>query len=115
MTFPTPPGERIVAAPEVFAYPPQMPGVNTSTAPVTTVTTPSFPATTVVVTNTTGVDVMVYIANGSGAMSAVKVNTVATGLAPIATTGNASVYLPAGATISCTYGSGSPSWVWMAV
>jgi hypothetical protein len=114
MTFPTPPaGQAVVAAPTNFEYPPQMPGIVTQNAPV--VTAPAFPATTVAVTNTTGVDVMAYILNGSAAMTVIKVNGITTGLAPIATTGNASVYLPAGATFSATYASGTPTWTWIAV
>jgi hypothetical protein len=117
VSYPTPPsGDAIDAPPTIFEYPPQLPGINTSSAPSNAqITTPTFPATTVAVTNTTGVDVVAYILNGSAAMTVVKVNGTTTGLAPIATTGNATVYLPAGATFSATYASGTPTWVWMAV
>ena len=113
MTFPTPPGEQIQASPTIFAYPPQVPGINTSTFPA--VTAPTFPATTVAVSNTTGVDVVAYITNGAGAMTAIKVSGTNTGLGAAASTGFATVYIPAGATFSCTYGSGTPTWVWVAV
>lgn len=116
MSFPIPPaGTRQQNSPEVFAYPITSPGVNTSTFP--SVTTPSVPATTVAQANTTGVDVIVYLANGGGAVTVIKVNGVTTGLQLAGTTvgvGNA-IYLPAGATISLTYASTAPTWVWLAV
>jgi hypothetical protein len=114
MTFPTPPGDQIQASPTIFAYPPQVPGINSSTFPA--VTTPSVPATTVAQANTTGVDVMVYITSGGAAVTVIKVNGTTTGLnLGTATTSSASVYLPAGASISLTYASTAPTWVWLAV
>jgi hypothetical protein len=114
MTFPTPAGTVYEAAPKIFASPPQVPGINTSTFP--TVTTPAVPATTVKQANTTGVDVMVYVTSGGAAVTAITVNATATGLnLGTATTSSASVYLPAGATISLTYASTAPTWVWLAV
>jgi hypothetical protein len=114
MSFPTPPaGEAVDAAPTIFEYPPAVPGINSNSAPA--VVTPTFPATTVAVANTTGVDVMAYVLAGAAALTVVKVNGITTGLAPIATTGNASVYIPNGQTFSATYASGTPTWVWLAV
>ena len=80
------------------------------------ITTPAVPATTVAVTNTTTVDVMVYITSGGAAVSAVTLNGVATGMnLAVATTSSASVYLSAGSTIALTYASTAPTWVWAAV
>lgn len=79
------------------------------------VTTPSVPLTTVAQANTTTVDVVVYITAGSGCtISAISVGGVATGLAVAATT-SATVYLPAGSSITMTYTGGTATWVWMAV
>lgn len=108
----TTPPSRDITAPEIYTYPPQVPGINTSTFP--TVTAPTFPATTVAAANTTGVDVIAYITNGSAAMSAIKINSTNTGLGA-AISGFATVYIPAGATFTCTYASGTPTWVWVAV
>lgn len=80
------------------------------------VTTPSVPLTTVPVANSTGVDVVVYLLSGTGAVTVISVNGVATGLQlTTAATSCATVYLPAGATISWTGGGAAPTWVWMAV
>jgi secreted trypsin-like serine protease len=80
------------------------------------VTTPAVPATTVAVANTTTVDVIVYLLSGNAAVTVIAVNGVATGLVLAAsTTSTATVYLPAGATITLTYGSTPPTWVWAAV
>ena len=70
------------------------------------VATPAIPATGVAVTNSTGVDVMVYIAGGT--VTEIAIGATATGL----TAGG--VYLAAGQTITLTY-SVAPTWVWMAV
>ena len=112
MTTPIPPaGTRTFSGPTLFTYPPLVPGIQT-TPP--TVTTPAFPATTVAVTNTTGVNVMVYALAGAAGFTVVKVNGVTTGLITGATA-STTVYLPAGQTIAFTYASGSPSWVWQAI
>jgi hypothetical protein len=59
---------------------------------------------------------MVYVTSGGAAVTVIKVNAVTTGLnLGTATTSSASVYLPAGATISLTYASTAPTWVWVAV
>jgi hypothetical protein len=111
--FTPPPGTSVDAGPSIFTNPPQMPGI-TTTPPA--VTAPAVPATTVAVTNTNGVDVIVYIAAASAAVTVIKVNGVTTGLQLLATATSAvSVYLAAGATISMTYASTAPTWVWLAV
>lgn len=79
-----------------------------------TVTTPSVPATTVAATNSTGTDVMVYLTSGGAAVTVIKVNAITTGLT-LGTTGSVSVYLPAGASITLTYASTAPTWVWVGI
>jgi hypothetical protein len=69
------------------------------------VTTPSVPATTVAATNTTGVNVMVYISGGTVSDIKVAGTTVFSGT-------NTAVFLPAGSSITLTY-SVAPTWVWM--
>jgi hypothetical protein len=78
--------------------------------PVGAVTTPGFPATTVVVTNTTRVDVVAYITNGTSAMT-VQVDAVAS-LMVIPASQTGTVRIPASSTFKATYGGGAPSWVW---
>lgn len=79
------------------------------------VTTPAVPLTTVPVANSTTVDCIVYLLSGNAAVTGIAVNGVATGLVLAAsTTSCATVYLPAGATITLTYASTAPTWVWMA-
>jgi hypothetical protein len=107
-----PPGTSIDAGPSFFTNPPQMPGLATS--PLPAVTTPTFPATTVAVTNTTGVDVMVYALAGAAGLTVIKVNGTTIGLVTAASA-SASYYLPAGSTTAATYASGTPTWVWLAV
>jgi len=109
--FTPPAGLSVDAGPTYFTNPPQMPGVITIPP---TVTTPTFPATTVAVTNTTGVDVMVYALAGAAGITVIKVNGTTTGLLTAASA-SAAYYLPAGATTALTYASGSPTWVWLAV
>jgi hypothetical protein len=116
MTIPTPPpGTAVQAGPELFVSPPTFSG-GFSTQGVPAITTPAIPATTVAVTNTTGVDVMVYLTSGGAAVTVIKINGVTTGLnLGTATTSSASYYLPAGSTTSMTYASTAPTWVWQAV
>lgn len=88
------------------------PGYN----PIGQVTAPAFPATTVAATNTTGVDVTAYIANGIGAITVVQVagaggSYVTTGY-QIAASGWGSVRIPAGGSVKFTYASGAPTWAW---
>lgn len=113
MTTP-PPGTAVQSGPELFLTPPSMPGFSTQGAPA--VTAPAIPATTVAVTNTTGVDVMVYLTSGGAAVTVIKVNGITTGLnLATATTSSASYVLPAGQTTALTYASTAPTWVWLAV
>lgn len=70
------------------------------------VATPAIPATGVAVTNTTGVDVMVYVAGGT--VTEIAVGATATGIVA------GGVYLAAGQTITLTY-SVAPTWTWLAV
>jgi hypothetical protein len=104
-SFTPPPGEGIVAPPTIFSYPPSLPGLAT-TPP--TITTPAFPATGSAITNTTGVDVVVYVTGGTLSSLVVNGGTVATG------TGADFAYVPAGYTIQYGY-TGAPTWVWQAV
>jgi len=112
--FTPPAGESYITPITMFEKTPQFrSGINT-TPP--TVTTPAVPNTTVAATNTTGVDVAVYLLSGSAAVTVIAVNGVTTGLQlTSAATSCATVYLAAGATITLTYASTAPTWVWMAI
>lgn len=117
MTTPLTPssGYAVNGAQTIFEYPPITPGINTSNAPTNAqITTPTFPATTVAATNTNTVDVVVYALAGAAGFTVVKVNGVTTGLVTAASA-SCTIYLPVGATISFTYASGTPTWVWMPV
>ena len=70
------------------------------------VATPGVPASGTAVTNTTGVDVMVYVTGGT--VTEIAVGATATGIV------GGGVYLAAGQTITLTY-SAAPSWTWLAV
>lgn len=112
--FTAPAGQAYVTPVTVYEKTPQFRNGISTTPPG--VTTPSVPATTVAVANTTTVDVIVYIVSGGAAVSAISVNGVATGLnLGTATSSCATVYLPAGATISWTGAGAAPTWTWMAV
>ncbi len=119
MTTPLTPssGYAVNGAQTIFEYPPITPGINTSNAPtIAQITTPAIPATTVAVTNTNTVDCMVYITSGGAAVTVVKVNGTTTGLQILAASTSAvSVYLAVGSTISMTYASTAPTWVWVPV
>lgn len=69
------------------------------------VTTPAVPSSGVAVTNTTGVDVVVFV-NG-GTVSAISIGGTATGI----TATNRDFRLAAGQTITLTY-SVAPTWKW---
>lgn len=69
------------------------------------VNTPSVPAVSTAVTNTTGVDVDVYVAGGAGGTT--SVNGTSTGI------GNGTFYLPAGGTIDLGAYTTAPTWVWV--
>lgn len=77
-----------------------------------TPSTPGFPTTTSTYTNSTGVDVMAYINNGTGAMTT-TVNG-ATGPA-IGASATRDILIPAGGTFKPTFGSGTPTWVFVGV
>jgi Pectate lyase superfamily protein len=84
--------------------------------PVGQVTAPSFPASTVAATNTSGVDVTAYIANGAADITVIQIagaggSYVTTGMT-IAASGTANIRIPAGGSVKFTYASGSPSWTW---
>jgi Pectate lyase superfamily protein len=74
------------------------------------VSTPGFPLTTVAVRNTTALDVMAYIVNGTSALT-VQVDSV-TGLMIIPASQTGSVLIPANSTFTPTYGGGAPTWKW---
>jgi hypothetical protein len=89
------------------------PGYN----PVGQVTAPGFPATTVAATNTTGMDVTAFVANGTSAITQVQVagaggSYVNTNF-QIAANGWGAIRIPAGGSVKFTYGGGTPAWVWM--
>ena len=69
------------------------------------VTTPAIPVSNVAVTNATSVDCNVYIAGGT--VTQIKVNGVYVLTSPPAT-----IFLPAGSTITLVY-SVAPTWVWV--
>ena len=71
------------------------------------VVTPAVPASGTAVTNTTGVDVMAYVAGGVFT-GATEVGGVSTGL------DNGGFYVANGETITLTY-STAPTWTWLAV
>jgi hypothetical protein len=87
------------------------PGYN----PVGNITAPSFPASNAVATNNSGLDLMVLVSCGTGAITAVHVGGVLLNnyTIPVTTLGFP-IRLPAGQTISFTYASGSPTWQWFA-
>ena len=70
------------------------------------VATPAVPASATALTNSTGVDVMVYIAGGT--VTAVEIGTVTTGLVA------GGFYLANGETITLTY-TAAPTWQWLAI
>ena len=70
------------------------------------IATPAIPATGVAVTNSTGVDVMVYV--GGGTVTEIAIGATATGLVA------GGVYLAAGQTITLTY-TAAPTWQWLAI
>jgi hypothetical protein len=73
---------------------------------------PAVPATATLQRNTAYRDATVYITSGGAAVSAVKVDSTVTGLT-LGTTGTAAARVPAGHTITLTYASAAPTWVWV--
>lgn len=106
------PGVDYRSAPQVFGGGATFQNGITS-SPQPTVTTPAVPATTVAATNTNPFNVVAYVFSAA-AITVIKVNGATTGLVTGAG-GSATVYLPAGAALALTYGSGTPTWVWQAV
>jgi hypothetical protein len=86
------------------------PGLN----PVGSGTQPSVPATTVAQVNPLPYDATVYLLNGTGTLT-FKI----TGYSGNETSGTVPasamvpIRVPAGASITLTYASGSPTWVWV--
>lgn len=78
--------------------------------PKTGVSTPTFPNTTVAATNSTGVDVMAYITNGTSALTVQVDSDSALMIIPASQTG--SVFIPNGSTFTPTYAAGTPTWKW---
>jgi hypothetical protein len=74
-----------------------------------TVTSPAVAGSTVAVTNSTGGDVAVTL-GGTGVVTKIQVGSVAV-LNGTNLTGSV-VAVPKGSTITLTYGSGTPTWVW---
>lgn len=113
-SFTPPPGTSYVTAPALFE---KTAGFSRGIATQTpSITTPAVPNTTVAETNTTGMDVIVYVVSAGGAVTAITVNGTATGAQVTASSGDcATIYLPAGQTIALTYASTAPTWTWVAV
>lgn len=90
---------------------------NVGLNPLGNVAAPAFPATTVAVTNTSGVDVTAYIANGTSAITVIQIagvggSYVTTGM-QIAASSWGLVRIPAGGSVKFTYAGGTPTWTWM--
>ncbi len=86
------------------------PPTNTGAAPPVTNTTPGFaqpavPASGVPLVNTTGVDVMIYLAGGT-------VSAVSVGSLQVATSSNVQIRLPSRQTITLVY-TVAPTWAWV--
>lgn len=111
MTHPLYPGADYHPAPQVFGSSATFEqGIATGSVvggQPPAVTTPAVPAASTAITNSTGYDVMAYVAGGTAV--AVSVNGTATGLAA------GSFYLPARGTISLGAYTAAPTWVWLAV
>jgi hypothetical protein len=73
---------------------------------------PAVPATTVAATNTAYRDATVYLTSGGAAVTVIKVDSTTTGLT-LGTSGSVTVRVPAGHTITLTYASTAPTWVWV--
>lgn len=73
---------------------------------------PAVPATNTAQLNTAWRDAIVYITSGGAAVTAIKVDSTATGLT-LGTSGTVAVRVPAGHSITLTYASTAPTWVWV--
>jgi hypothetical protein len=76
-------------------------------------TPPSVPLTTVALINPFWQDAYVYLTSGGAAVTVIAVNGTATGLT-LGTSGTTGpVFVPAGGTITLTYGGAAPTWKWV--
>jgi hypothetical protein len=73
---------------------------------------PAVPATTVAQKNTSYRDATVYLTSGGAAVTAIAVDSVTTGLT-LGTSGTVAVRVPSGRSITLTYASTAPTWVWV--
>ena len=75
------------------------------------VVAPGIPGTTTPLVNPFWRHANVYITSGGAAVSAIAVDGVATGLT-LGTSGSVTVRVPSGASVTLTYASTAPTWVW---
>jgi hypothetical protein len=109
--LPEPPaGTSVIGGQQLYQYPPMVPGIQTVNAP--NVATPAVTASPMTVTNTTGVDVNVYLSAVTSVGPVVVNGGTIPGTAAAGTTTD--YYLPAGQAIKITY-SGTLSMLWQAV
>jgi len=73
---------------------------------------PSVPLTTVAQVNTAYRDATVYITSGGAAVTVIAVDSVTTGLT-LGTSGTVAVRVPSGHSVTLTYASTAPTWVWV--
>jgi hypothetical protein len=102
-------GNYFNGAPAFNANFPKKASNNNGYNPVGHVTSPSLPSTTVALTNPFGSDAWVNVTAGTAS------TTVAIGgvtAFTLSSSGSGSVFLPWNQTITLTYASGTPSWIW---
>jgi hypothetical protein len=73
---------------------------------------PAVPSSTAAQVNTSYRDATVYITSGGAAVTVIAVDSVTTGLT-LGTTGTVAVRVPSGHSITLTYASTAPTWVWV--
>jgi len=76
------------------------------------VTAPAVPATTVALQNPFWRNASVIITSGGAAVTQVSVDGTATGLT-LGTSGSVTVRVPSGHSVTLTYASTAPTWVWI--
>lgn len=86
--------------------------INDKLGPGVWASPPAVPATTVAQTNTSFRDAMVYITSGGAAVGTIKVGATTTGIT-LGTTGTVAVRVPSGQSITLTYASTAPTWIWV--
>lgn len=87
---------------------------NAGINPRGTVTTPGFPASTVALTNTTGFRVQAFVKHGTTTPTVINKNGVAiTALLPVAG-GFYSLNMDPGDTVTYTWATTTPTWIWVA-